>query len=127
MPLEIRGVVNEYLARFFQGLFREIETVVSVGTTLTQLCGENVERAGLVLINVSTTQVSVAPSQKVTTSNGIILLSGGGGLYMNVFQDITLPSRPWHAISTVAAQNVYVLEIVRDTVAQDPTARRVQP
>lgn len=109
-----RGAVHDYLARFFDGLFREVEGTVSAGTVPTLLVTQNPERIGLAIVNFGTSPIVVAPSAGVSTSRGIQLINGGGSLTMNVFQDGALPGREWYAISAVAGQTVYLLETVRD-------------
>lgn len=121
--MNTRGAVQEYLARFFNGLFREVEGTVSVGTVPTLLCQENPERVGLALVNYGAAPVIVAPSPTVTVNAGLFLIDGGGSVTMNIFQDSSLPSRAWYGISLVAGQTVYVLQEARDVMIASEAAR----
>lgn len=111
----ILGAVMRYLNTMFGGFFRTVPTVVSVGTSVTQLVAFDSERTSLTIVNLSSNDVYVGPEEGVSATRGIRLAPSGGLLGVNVFQDTTLPMEGWWAVATGASSSVYVIAARRET------------
>lgn len=110
-----RGVALEHLERTFGGLFVAASSEVSIGLVPVVIAARDPERAALIMVNLGGVDVLVAPDQRVSTTRGILLAAGGGGIFLNIINDSVLPSEEWSAITTLGGQAVYVLTARRDT------------
>ena len=92
--------------------FEENPVVSSVGVTDLVLVKNNPRRIALVIINLSGNTLYVRPgSSPASATAGMVLVSGGGSLTMDVTSDFILPAREWHAVATGAASAVYVMGV----------------
>jgi hypothetical protein len=109
------GAAYDYLANRFGGLVGVRESVTTVGVAVVALVGNNPERVSLTIVNLGATEVFIATSESVSTSRGIRLTANGGGITLSVDTDGPLSALPWFAISSVAGNPVFAMEVVRES------------
>lgn len=73
------------------------------------VAGRNRRRVGLIIINLSVNNVTVAPFKDVSLTRGIRLAANGGSLSMSWRDDLILPAMEWSALSDVDNSAIYVL------------------
>jgi len=108
------GAAYEYTVRNLGGPVSEVDNVISVGTTATQILAPNADRVGAIAVNLGGGSVYAAMSGTPSSSRGIFLAASGGSMVLLVPFDFTLVARSWFAVSDVnGPYNVYVLEYFR--------------
>lgn len=96
-------------------LVNQIESFPTLGTTppTAPFIGNNADRVGLIIVNVSLNPVFIGVSQAtVQATNGILLNPSGGAVTMQVRDDWTLPSSAWWGEATGGSAQIYVLELI---------------
>lgn len=81
----------------------------SVGTTATSIAAADPARFALLIVNLGTSSCYVAPFGQVSSTDGIILDSGGGFVSMTNRDDLLLPDYQWWAVCGASGQSLYVL------------------
>ena len=107
------GAALDFIVKEFGGTVEETDETVSVGTTVTDIVGNDPDAVALVLINLGATTVFVAPTNTVATNKGIQLNANGGFMSLIVRDDLILPANAWYGIADTAASDVYVIRIRR--------------
>jgi len=92
--------------------FAENPKTTTVNTNPSVIAGNNPNRLALVVINLSSNTVWIAPSSDVSSEKGIYLASGGGGVSFVFEEDFILPSLEWYAVASLADSAIYVLEVI---------------
>jgi hypothetical protein len=110
------GAVLDFLESRFGGRLRERSTVVVVGTSIVNLTRYDGERVSLTLVNLGTNDVFFGPISDPSSSKGIRLGLSGGTFSVNVEQDSILPCLEYNAVSSLAGQTLFVLEVRRELV-----------
>lgn len=110
-----RGGIDGYLQRRWQGRLAETASNPTPGVAAEELVGGDPERVALILINLSVNIIYVSPRNDVSAINGIRLNANGGSLTLTPDDDGVLVSRPWFALATGAASQMYVLQVRRVT------------
>lgn len=110
-----RGAAWELTASKYRGTTQEDEAVVTVSAAVTEAAAPDPERVLLVLVNLGTVPIFVAPVNTVSSTRGIALSANGGAVTINADDDSTMVSRGWFAISTQAGQTLYRLSVRRIT------------
>lgn len=113
MPAGMFGAAAEYIGSRYGGTVAELVGVESVGTTQSEVLRADPERVFVLLVNLSTNTMYVGIDSQVSSSRGILLASNGGSFQVDVEEDFTVPIRSFHAISTGASSNLYVLSVRR--------------
>ena|SRR3990167_2572849 len=108
-----RGAVLDFISRELGGYVEVLEATLSVGVSAGEVAGGDGERVGLVLVNLSTATIWVAPTPAVSSSRGIQIGSSWGYLVLNVRDDMILPSLQWYAVASAAASSLYVVRVRR--------------
>lgn len=107
--------LEAFLQSEFGGRFDVKTTSVSVATALTQVVKHNMERMGLVFVNVGSNDVHITPSREASGSVGILLGSSGGFLSLTARNDLVLVGFDWFGVASTASSDVYIIEILRYT------------
>lgn len=84
----------------------------SVGTSVVLIAGNNPNRFALLIINLGSAAVYIAPDNAVATTRGVRLAPSGGSISFNWREDFHIVGWQWFAIADAAAQNILVLEVV---------------
>lgn len=87
----------------------------TVGTGVTSLLNNNADRLELIFFNNGTVDVVIWNNSSVSATLGIRVVSSGGFVVFKVRDDFTLVGEPWFGISTGAAQQIAITEVVRVT------------
>lgn len=87
----------------------------TVGVAAQQVLKQSPARVWLLIVNLSASDIYVAPFPDVSTSKGILLSPAGGSLSLNYVDDMDLVSVAWFAIATGAASNVLIEELLIDS------------
>ena len=82
----------------------------TIGTTSEIIAQNNPGRTNLTIINLSSNTLYVAPLNTASSTNGILLASGGGALALNYNDDLIQPALEWHAIASGSSSAVFVIE-----------------
>jgi len=108
------GAAYTYVQNLFGGPTLETDVTVSVGTNAIELSKGNGDKLGLVIVNLNSVDMFVAPDPNVSSSLGIRLGANGGAVTMDVTKDFTLPSRSWWGVMVSAPSgNVFVVEYIK--------------
>jgi len=86
--------------------------VSSVAITVTKLMGLNPRRLAMVVVNLGSNVVTIAPDNNVSTTRGIYLVPNGGSVSFNWRTDFELCAMDWYAISNGGASDIYTLEVL---------------
>jgi hypothetical protein len=108
-----RGGALDYTTRFLGGLVNEVESFPFVGSIVTNFLPFNADRVGLLLVNLGGGPLYISINSGVSQASGILLVSNGGSLSLNVTEDFTLTSRSFWAVAPSVNVTIYVLEIIR--------------
>lgn len=84
----------------------------SVGIAVIRVLPNNPNRFAFLIINLGTAAVFIAPDNAVSLTRGIRLAPSGGVFASNWREDGHLVGWNWFAISSAAAQDIFVLESV---------------
>lgn len=107
------GVAELIQKRFGVKTTERINPVTATAlTTVTKLAANNPRRTSLLIINIGSNNIYLSPSNDVSSSKGILLVSNGGSFSTAYDEDLLLPCKDWYAIASGANSNVYVLENV---------------
>ncbi len=109
----VKPALQAFLEEQFEGAFYVRKNTVVVAGTPTLLAPNNYERLGLIIINLSTADLYIAPDSGVSTAAGILLTGSGSTASMTARDDLVLVGYDWHALSADPPANVYVLEVIR--------------
>ena len=112
MPIS-KPALQEYLESEFQGAFYVRSKTVAVAATPTIAVPNDFERLGLVIINLSASDLYLAPDPEVSTTSGILLTGSGSSLSLVAHDDLVLVGYGWYALATAAPQSIYTLEVLR--------------
>ena len=113
MPLH-RPAVMLVMERLFGGIMEADTDVVTVGTSVVELIGDDFERTSVGFVNLGAAAVLIATDREVSTTRGIRLAPLGGGAFFDVFEDGILPAVAWHAVSAGVGNAVTVMRVKRD-------------
>ena len=104
--------VLDLIAKKFESRIRyETNSVTStVGITATRILGNNPGRLAVVLCNLGSVSVYVAPSQAVSSSYGICV-PAAGVWSLEWQEDYLLPILEWYAVASEEV-SVYILELL---------------
>lgn len=101
--------------RQFGGALNEDEINPTVGTVVEELLGGDPERVLVFILNLSANSVHVGLRNNVSATNGILLAASGGNVSFNAVEDGTLPTRQFFVVAALAASQLYVLTLRRET------------
>lgn len=108
----IRSVYELVEARLGIRLDFSITNSKTIGTTSEVLATNNPGRTNLTIVNLSTNTLYLSPLDTASTTNGILLGSGGGALTLNYWDDLIQPTLEWHAVASGSSSAVFVIEAV---------------
>lgn len=91
----------------------------TVAVTPTKILSYNPNRLGLVITNIGATDIYLTPDNKPSSSRGIYISSGGGGVSFKFQDDFELVGSEFYAIGIGGVATVYVQEVVDLTPAQE--------
>ena len=103
----------------FSGVLDEVSEVDSIGTSASEIFGNDPERVFVLLVNLSANTMYIGFNEQVGSSNGIVLSANGGSLILNSKDDYTLTGRSLFALAAGAASNLYKLSMRRDAVIKE--------
>lgn len=107
------GAAQSYIEGVFGGPTTEADEEFSVADTPVRLTVNDPEALALTIVNAGSNTLYVLFDQGVSSTRGIILVSSGGSLSMNVRDDQTLPTREWWAVSNAVGTDVLVIRTRR--------------
>ena len=110
------GAAAEYARKKFGGDLVESERIESVGTVPEVLSGRDPERVFVMFINLGANSVFLRVNGNPAVNSGILLSAQGGFISFDAENDATLPAKEFAAIAAVAASDVYVLTLRRETI-----------
>lgn len=113
MPDAGRSALADFIAKEFGGVAEVLATAVQMNTTVINIVGNDPDALGLTIINLGTGNVYVAPTNLVSTTNGIVLTPTGGSVSLTVRDDLTLPGYDWWGIAPSGANQLFVLRARR--------------
>lgn len=90
----------------------------TVGTTVTSLLNNNADRLELIFFNNGSVDVVIWNDSSVSATLGMRVVASGGFITFKVRDDFTLVASNWFGISTGAAQQISITEVVRITFSQ---------
>ena len=111
--VESLSALQGFLEKEFEGAYYVKTRTVSVGAAATPVVPNDFERLGLVIINLSSSNLYLAPGPDVSPTAAIILTGSGSTASLNARNDLVLVGYGWYAISAVPPANVYTLEVLR--------------
>lgn len=107
-------------AKFLQGLygvnFRVRESVVAVGVTPVSAARNVPDRISLLITNTGTTAITLSTRPGIVSGKGILLLDNGSVYSTNVRDDGIIPAWLHFAIGAAPAGELYVVEIIGDSL-----------
>lgn len=103
-------------ARQFGGALNEDERNPIIGVTAEELLGADPERVLIFVLNLSPNSVYMGLRQTVSSTNGILLASNGGGVSFNAVDDGTIPTRQFFVVAGGAGSQLYVLTLRRESL-----------
>ena len=107
------SALQDFLLKEFGGPAEILSGVISVGTGITPLVGNDPDALALTIINVGANTVYVTPDNSAGTSRGIVLNSGGGAVSLIVRDDLTLPGYEWYGVTGTGSSDVYYIRARR--------------
>lgn len=107
------GAAAVFAADLFNGVLGHSVAVSDIGTTQSQILGNDPERVSLLLINLSVNTIYVGFDEAVGSSKGIILEANGGYVSFNAKDDFILTTLQMNAIAIAALSSLYVLTQTR--------------
>lgn len=87
-----------------------VNTVPVSSTGVTPVIGANANRQGLLLVNISASDIWISFNQTVGSANGILLIANGGFFSLNRWEDFDLTGYPFYAIAASGPANLLALE-----------------
>ncbi len=108
-----KPALQAYLEEQFEGAYYVRDRTISVGGVAMEIAPNNFERLGLVMVNLSTANLYLSPSSKVSPTSAILLTGSGSTASLTAHNDLVLVGYGWYAISAVPPANVFVLEVIR--------------
>lgn len=115
MPFKAQGVMAELFLKMYGGLAGHTETIETIGTTRGQVLNNNPERTSVIFVNVGGDFITITPSNKVPSGDGIRLGPNGGFVSVILPDDAPLPTNPWFAVADSAANSLYIIITERVT------------
>lgn len=112
-----RGAAHELAVQMFKGALTSEDETITVGTSAGEVAPNDPERVLLLLVNLGTTSIFIAPTTEVSSSRGITLQADGGALILKAGEDGDLVSRELHGIANAANQSLYRVVIRRFVLA----------
>ena len=106
----IRSVYELVEARLGIHLDFAITNSKTIGTASEIIAKNNPGRTNLTIVNLSSNTLYLSPLDTASTTNGILLGSGGGSLALNYWDDLIQPTLEWHAIASGSGSAVFVIE-----------------
>tara|TARA_R110000824_G_scaffold20909_1_gene78419 strand:+ start:135 stop:500 length:366 start_codon:yes stop_codon:yes gene_type:complete len=106
----IRSVYELVEARLGIHLDFAITNAKTIGTSSEVIAKNNPGRTNLTIVNLSSNTLYLSPLDTASTTNGILLGSGGGALALNYWDDLIQPTLEWHAIASGSSSAVFVIE-----------------
>lgn len=82
----------------------------SAGTTSAQVIRNSGNRLAFLFVNLSASDIFIAPFPGVTSTFGIFVPPLGGSFYISVLSDLILPSMEWYAIASAAGAKYFTVE-----------------
>ncbi len=108
-----KPALQEYLESEFEGAFYVRSQTIAAAASPTLVVPNDFERLGLVLINLSSSDLYLAPDPGVSATSGILLTGSGSSLSLVAHDDLVLVGYGWYALATAAPQSIYTLEVLR--------------
>ena len=84
----------------------------TVGTSATKLVNNDPKRIGLTIVNLSASDMYVAPDNLASSSRGIFVGAYGGNMSLVWNEDFGLLGNEWWAVAGSASSDVYVVEVL---------------
>ena len=114
-----RGAAEEFAFEKFKGAVALRTTTPQIGTSPTQIIPNNPDRVSFVISNVSSSEIHVGWNQQITTTFGILVPPNGGWIQGEVERDGGVIGWAVFGVSTLAATQLYVIEIIRYKVREN--------
>jgi|SRR6266849_2381440 len=121
-PIKI-GAALAFAQQTLGGPLVENDSNPTIGATIGSIAQGNGDRVALIIVNLGIQDLFVSIDANVSSTNGIKVSASGGSVTMEVLEDYTLPSRQWWGIAPGGNTNVFVLELVRFSLAPTGSTR----
>ena len=108
-----RGAADEFAFEKFKGAVTLRRSTPQIGLIPTQIIPNNPDRVSFVISNVSGIDIRIGWDQQITTGLGILVPASGGWIQGEVDRDGGVIGWAVFGVSTVAATQLYVIEIIR--------------
>lgn len=113
MSGNLTGIVEEWVAKEYGGLFTTDADTLTIGTSPIVIAQSNFERVALILINLSPNVVYAAINGTPSASEGIYLAPSGGNFTSVMRNDLVLQSFEFSAVAPAGNSSLYVVEVTR--------------
>lgn len=107
------GAAVDFIQKYYGGRFEEDDATVAVATTSTKIVDNNPDCLALTIINLGSNTLILRPGDAPSSTAGVLLVSAGGSVTMNVRDDLTLPTREWYGIGSGGATTAYYVRVNR--------------
>ena len=108
--VNIRSVYELVEARLGIRLDFAVTNSKTIGTSSEVIAKNNPGRTNLTIVNLSNNTLYLSPLDTASSTNGILLGSGGGSLALNYWDDLIQPTLEWHAIASGSGSAVFTIE-----------------
>lgn len=82
-----------------------------VHSTVTQIFSKEPKRVGFVFLNLSDSEIYLAPDMQVSDSRGIEIKANGGSLTMIWDEDFDLVTQSWYGIADADNSDIFTIEL----------------
>lgn len=106
------GAARRYSEQVLGGPTNETDKTVSLASA-GRIVEFNPDRVGLIIVNLGSADLMVAPDSGVSSTFGVRLGANGGNTSLNVTEDFTLVAHDWWGFPLSGTVTVYVIEYVR--------------
>lgn len=112
MPSNLPAL-QQFIQGEIGGSFEVLVKTVTVNTSPTKILSHNYERLSAVVVNLSTSQVTLSTKSNVAPGTGILLTNTSSSLTLKARDDFALVGSDMYGVVSTGSADVYVLEVVR--------------
>tara|TARA_S200002703_G_scaffold160053_1_gene176357 strand:+ start:1413 stop:1781 length:369 start_codon:yes stop_codon:yes gene_type:complete len=103
------GAAALFAQREFGGIIAPSEVTETIGTSVSNVLGNDPERVSFFLMNLGASDIYLSTTPSPSSSNGIVLSANGGFIGFNAKDDQIIPTMAWWALGAGASLPLQVL------------------